>query len=376
MGEKRSHLSVYWKIVIVTAVLTVVLNAAAFSTAFCDLYSRSIYAVISDVGGRLTDIFPFALGEIIMYISVLAVLAAVVLVVLLIFLRKKESFKAVVNSYMKILLMYVCIMLLIYTFNWVIPYRSSLLGKSFEVGIPCDEEHLRKLREYLIEKTNEESELVKRDANGGVIYPDDSVVRDEIAASMRQLSAEYDRLSGYYPRAKKALCSELLDYMWIGGYTYPYTMEITVNRYTDRQYYPTLFAHESAHHQGYYKENETNFISFLACINSEDHVLRYSGYLFAYFYVEEAYIGVLPEADEELYKRFESIRLLDRVHEDRLQSLVAASLEFENSAGALSFLESVAEDTAELGWDAQSEMIGENGYDGVVPLLLEWYEGL
>ena len=376
MSENRRTLSAYWIVIIVLAALTVVLNLAAFSSSFCDAYTDSVYGLVVDVGGRITDLFPVALGELIMYLSALALVAAVILMVILIFLRKSSRYRAAVKRYMKILLMYTCCMLFIYTVNWVIPYRGSLFGKSFETDVPCDEEHLRALREYLIERVNEEALAVQRDPSGSVIYPDDDTVRKEVAESMRALADEYPRLSGYYPRAKKALCSEVLDYMFIGGYTYPYTMEVTCNRYVDRQYYPTLFAHESAHHQGYYKENEANYLSFLACTTSTDPVLRYSGYLFAYFYVEDAYAGVLKRDDEKLLKRHESIRLSEQVAIDRVESIEAAIAEFEKYAGAFDFLKPAAEEAAEIGWDTQDEVIGDYGYDGVVPLLLEWFSGI
>ncbi len=375
MSENRRTLSVYWIVIIVLAACTAVLNLAAFGSSFCDAYTDSIYGLISDVGGRITDICPVAFGELIMYLSALALVAALVLSVLLIFLRNRIRYKAAVKMYMKILLMYICCFIFVYTMNWVIPFRGSLLGKSFVARVPCDEEHLRELREYLIERVNEEALAVPRNSSGSVIYPDDDTVREEIAEAMRGLADEYPRLSGYYPRAKKALCSEVLDYMYIGGYTYPYTMEVTCNRYIDRQYYPTLFAHESAHHQGYYKENEANFLSFLACTASTDPVLRYSGYLFAYFYVEDAYAGVLKIDDEKLLKRHESIRLSEQVAVDRAESLEAAEAEFREHAGAFDFLKPAAEEAAEIGWDTQNEVIGDYGYDGVVPLLLEWYDG-
>ena len=368
-------LSLYWKLVIVIAILTAALNLIAISAAFCDAYTDTLYSVISDVGGRITDFFPFILGELLMYLSAFALVAAIILALLLIPLHKKERFKKATVHFLKGLLMYVVIILFIYTVNWSIPFRGRLLGGGYETTVDCDEVHLRALREYLILKLNEEAKLVPRNDAGTVIWPDNETVREEISISMHRLSDRYPRLSGYYPKLKAAWCSEVLDYMFIAGYTYPYTMELTWNRYIDRFDYPSLFAHEASHHQGYYKENEANYLSFLACTTSEDPTLRYSGYYDAYYYVNKAYASYVNNLNEETKNRYESIKLSDTVLRDKAESLAAAQAEFDERAGAFDFLKSAAEQTADVGWETQGEVLGSNSYDGVVPLLLEHFKG-
>lgn len=97
-------------------------------------------------------------------------------------------------------------------------------------------------------------------------------------------------------------------------YTYPYTMEITGNKYTDKLYYPSLYAHESAHHQGYYRENEANLFEYLACINSDDKVIKYSGFISMYYYVDDAYLIMLGETDDDsLWNEYNSVQVSDIV---------------------------------------------------------------
>ena len=169
--------------------------------------------------------------------------------------------------------------LFIYTFHWVIPFRSNLLGKSKHKEVQYSEERLRLLRTYIVENLNAVSKQVKRDSEGHIQYDDIDAMYRTVADAMNNISDEYPRLKGYYPPMKAALCSDVLEYMWIGGFTYPYTMEVTYNKYITNLYYPSLLAHESAHHKGYYKENEANFLSYLACTNSEDPIVRYSAFL-------------------------------------------------------------------------------------------------
>ena len=369
------RLSLFWKTIIILAALTIVLNALAFSRIFCDAYTDTVYSLISDIGGRITDLFPFILGELIMYLSALVIVSAVVLIILMLPLRKKDAFRIFVLRYLKGILLYVVIMLFIYTVNWFIPYRGKLLGGRFEANTPCDEPHLLVLREYLIEKLNEEASIVPRDSDGKVIWPDDETVRSEISTSMQALADDFPRLSGYYPKLKKAMCSEVLNYMNIGGYTYPFTMELTGNRFVDRFYYPSLFAHEAAHHQGYYKENEANYLSFLACITSDDPALRYSGYMRAYYYVDKAYRSFYNDLTDEQKERYKSTAPSKQVTSDRAQSLALSDAEFEASKRLFRSFQKTAEKTAKVGWKTQGQVLASNGYDAVVLLILEYYNG-
>ena len=370
------RLSLFWKTIIILAALTIVLNALAFSTIFCDAYTDTVYSLISDIGGRITDLFPFILGELIMYLTALVIVSAVVLTILMLPLRKKDAFRIFVLRYLKGILLYVVIMLFIYTVNRFIPYRGKLLGCRFEADTPCDEPHLLVLREYLIEKLNEEASIVPRDSDGKVIWPDDETVRSEISTSMQALADDFPRLSGYYPKLKKAMCSEVLNYMNIGGYTYPFTMELTGNRFVDRFYYPSLFAHEAAHHQGYYKENEANYLSFLACITSDDPALRYSGYMRAYYYVDKAYRSFYNDLTDEQKERYKSTAPAKQVTSDRAQSLALSDAEFEASKRLFRSFQKTAEKTAKVGWKTQGEVLASNGYDAVVLLILEYYNGI
>ena len=376
LKESMKKLSAYKKTILILVAASLVLNLLGFSGAFCDAYTDTVYGLISDIGGRITDLFPFILGELILYLSALAILAGLILAVLMIPLRKKEVFTRFSVRFFKGFLLYVVIMLFIYTVNWVVPYRGKLLGGKYEATVSCDEPHLLILREYLVEKLDEEAALVPRDASGTVIWPDDETVREEIATSMRALSDRYPRLSGYYPKLKNAMCSEILNYMSIGGYTYPYTMELTGNRFLDRFYYPSLCAHEAAHHQGYYKENEANYLSFLACITSDDPTLRYSGYLRAYHYVDKAYRCFYNDLTDEQKERYKSTAPSKQVNIDRSQSLALADAEFEASKRWFRAFQKTAEQTAKVGWKTQEQVIAENGYDAVVPLILEYYKGI
>ena len=167
--------------------------------------------------------------------------------------------------------------------------------------------------------------------------------------------------------------------MNIGGYTYPYTMEITWNRYCDELYYPTLLAHEASHHQGYYQENEANFIAFLACTHSEDPVVRYSGYQDFYEYVNGAYVSTLfatlgKEAAIAQYR--EQVQISEQVSTDIEQAIAASQELYESVSHPAESLSDEATKVADVGWQVQGDLLQENSYHGVVKMILEYYDVL
>ena len=58
---------------------------------------------------------------------------------------------------------------------------------------------------------------------------------------------------------------------------------------------PWTMAHELAHQCGFMREDEANFIAYLACKESDDALMRYSGLLLAY----DNAMGALRSADPE-----------------------------------------------------------------------------
>ena len=372
----------YWVSVIIIFILVVLLNALACIRFFCDFYADKVYGGISDFIGKTMDIFPFAVGEIIMYFYAIFVILSVVLAFMLLFFRKKEKYKIFVIKYLKSMLLFFLCTLLIYTLNWIIPYKSSILGDkklgrdSYVRAYSIEE--LQTLRNYIVEMLNQTSYEVERDNEGHLIYRDYKTVNTELETSMKELSNKYTRLNGYYPKLKAAMCSSALEWMNIGGYTYPYTMEATYNSYVTKLYYPSLYAHEISHHHGYYRENEANFLSYLGCINSEDAFVRYSGYIDAFYYVDDAYFEALSKAFDdkkawEIYKK--QPKLSERVYTDEVEASREASERYEEDSHPMEKLDNTAKKAAEKGWDIQEEVTEGNYYDDVVGLMLYYYAG-
>jgi hypothetical protein len=97
----------------------------------------------------------------------------------------------------------------------------------------------------------------------------------------------------YHPASvKPSLFSYAGNYLGFQGYYNPFSGEAQVNTTVPRFIEPFVTAHEIAHQLGYGKENEANFVAFLACREVESPVYKYSLYFDLYNY-----------AANEIYKR-------------------------------------------------------------------------
>ena len=385
-------------------ILTVVLNLLGCSQDFCDWYRLKIYHPLCDAITLVTDRVPFPLAEVLMYIgAILVFIAAVGLLCLGICLMRNvrqhgpiqiqrgqiqqgqiqqgQIRRGHVLAYLKAVLLITCLVLFIYTVNWVLPFRAGKLTFGAEADRTYSLEELETLRNSLVECLNEAAETVERDENGQVLYCTD--LDTEVALAMNRLAElypdDFSILEGYYPKAKYAMCSDFLEWMDIGGFTYPYTMEVTTNRYVDPLYYPALLAHEMSHHKGFYQENEATFLGYLACIESQDTRLNYSGYYSVYGYVNRAYlkslkISIGEEAAAAYYKTQPQLASIVKADEDYAQQKADETYEQSVNKTLEKTVSSSAKAVSEVGWDAQELALGDAYYDNVVELLLKFYE--
>lgn len=391
MKEKRKRIGLFWKILLTAAAIWIVFFALSFNKNFDDWYVNHIFPAIQQAVGRFFGLFPFAVGEIIMYIGAVLVLATVVLSAvvgircLVRKFRKQPAKKsAFYRGFMKAVLATAFLFLWAYLFHWWIPYNGHVAGEKTERrGFTAEEYRYVRIQVGL--KCMEAMKAVPRDADGRIIYPDKKTAYEAVARSLQKLSDRYPRLSGYYSQPKAALCSDVLDWMGIGGYTYPYTMEITYNKYVDNLYWYELIAHETAHYKGFYKENEGEYIGILACILSDDPLTVYSGCADYYFTVMGDYMNALVDEyglKEGLKRAREAMRSdpdagldVDQIALDQADAANAAQEAYEADSHPLEAYSETASDVADTGWEAQEAVASENYYDDADRLLMEYFLG-
>ena len=418
--SKLKSLSLYTKTILMIITITLIINLVAFSRSFCDFYTKHIYHHIANVISRVTGILPFNLGEIMMYlVMIMAVIMIVALLALLIVLlvrrlaavyNKKsiglfyKKFRHCVAVYMKVILATLVVTALIYTLNWFIPFRGSgaqvvadmnveaTAGErtkanenvSGDNGVDTSDEReyttedLFSLRAILINNINSLAEQVDRDENGYIKQDED--MYEEVVKAMEGLSDIYPILDGYYPKVKLAYCSDILDFMGIGGYTYPYTMEVTINKYTTYMDYGPLVAHEMAHHKGFYTERDANFIAFLAGTNSDSGLLAYSSYRYILGYVTDECYNTAnemydkdPEGTLEYLNKQPKLSALVELDDQHNTEEYQENYEANVNKALEENVSQAAESVADVGWDTQADLLEEKNYGGVVLMLLKYY---
>ena len=125
---------------------------------------------------------------------------------------------------------------------------------------------------------------------------------------------------------------------------------------------PHTACHELSHLRGFMREDEANFIGFLACVGSENQEYRYSGYLMGWIYAGNA----LESVDHEAYAGYWDM-LRPEVQED-LRENTAFWDRFDTKVSK------AAETLNNTYLKANSQSDGVRSYGRAVDLMLAWYQ--
>ncbi len=409
------------KILIALYVAVVVLNVGAWiaptlSTTFgvanwCDLYAEHVNPVIVNVWARAMNLVNFSLGEVLVVLGiVLAVIFVVMTVVRVVTAivsrrferkrcgvdvngdtsndedkfvasvitdvqdrKKRNTFKHIYKNYSTFLAWVLAILCIIMTLNCTIYYHCSAL----EVGDESSDRdytlaELETLRDYIVEKCNYYSEIMDRDEDGYIIYDGD--IQEAARNALQNISDTYPRLSGYYPDVKHMFFSNLMSQSYMAGYYFPFSMEANCNGNMYIMNYAACYTHELAHLHGYIYEDEANFIAYLACVESDDPFVAYSGYLSVLNRVNNAYYKSLkanPGAEAS------TVTISEQVKEDDVFLLEETWEEVEATAIVSTETVEKASDTfVETSLNLNGVSDGMASYNRVVELLLKYYDGV
>ena len=123
---------------------------------------------------------------------------------------------------------------------------------------------------------------MKRDSDGDLIK---NYSYNECKTALRNISDRFTCLSGYYPSPKEIYYSDIMTQQYLAGIYFPFSMEANYNKLMYISNMPSTICHELSHLKGYIRENEANFLSFVACIESDNEFIQYSGYLSVFYYL-------------------------------------------------------------------------------------------
>ena len=343
---KFKSFSFYARAVIITVFLLIILNIAARIPAFCDFYTDHFFWLASAVYSRITTIFPFSFGEPAIVFACVFVLSSLVISILLIFLRKKAKYRKFALTWLKSFLAFLLLVLALMTLNCSIPYGCSKIKINNKKPEDYSFEQLLSLRNYLTAQCNELCERVDRDENGNAVFDASKgqkvskALVNEIKDTMHAFSKKYPRLSGYYPRPKGLKASLIMYETGLIGIYFPFTMESNYSTYLAQVHFPATVCHEYSHLKGYMFEDEANFLAFVACMESDNDFIRYSGFINALDYVEDDLFAMLNvPKNSKLYDKY-GIEYDDRLYDDmdtytdeKYEEAQAAVFEMEDKTG-------------------------------------------
>ena len=268
------------------------------------IFARGTFKIASIPVGFLSSLVPFSIAELLLYSLPVIFL---VLLIRFIYLMLHPGRIAVLKRWGTNLGITLSIMLFLFTIlcgtnYYRYEFENFCDFKTSEYPVS----QLYELCVYLAEQSNS----AKEESTQTNPVPFSTVSKDAKKA-FKKIQKQYPVLRYSTGRAKPVLASHLMSYTGIVGIYVPFTVEANVNTDIADYNHPFDTCHELAHLHGFMRENEENFIAYLACIQSDDAYFRYSGYMTALIYATNA----LYDEDTKLYMQISAL-LSDEVHAD------------------------------------------------------------
>lgn len=353
----RKPFRYFWGILFLTAVLLQIL--ARKTSGFAEWYAKSVYPGLMRFLGGISDCFPFALDEVLIYLMTCGLAFYVIHGIIRIWKRNITVKRWSVDTFRRLMKAGI-IWFSAFTVTCGINYHrtpfSSLAGLLTE---PSTVEELEELCLWLTEEIELAASSVMVGEDGLTALPEG--LTEKTRDAMQALGCRYPALAGWYPEAKPVFTWKILSMEFLEGIFGPYTMEAHYNPDIPAYNQPAVLCHELSHLRGFMREDEANYIAYLACSGSEDVNIRYSGLLLAYTHS----INALYKAD---YERFAAVR--SRLCEQANRDYAYHRVYWAQYKGPVSEISDKINDTY-LRANAQQE--GSRSYGRMVDLLLGEY---
>lgn len=269
-----------------------------------DWYSRGVFPVTSAATSLLGGLSRHSLAE---WILLAAALYGLFLMLRLVWAlrRPRQRREMLLHT---ILLSVFSVSLILFAFQILCAPNYSRLTFSEQSGLPVrasGAEELSALCEELIRETNAAREKIT-EQDGLFVIPKDRLY--ETAETARQsvaaLSETYPFLGEPRLAPKPLVFSEALSYLNLTGFYFPFTSEANVNVHMPALELPSTMCHELAHTLGFMREDEANFIAYLACRSSDAPEFVYSGLVLALTHSMNALYSVDYSRFEELWYQY------------------------------------------------------------------------
>lgn len=369
----------HWKItipLIFIAAALIVNGIGWLSPSFCEFYVMHIFPLWVETYGRFTGLFPFSVGEWMLYLGVLLMVLLVLwgITTLVLLRRLSGKMKNLFRGYSVILLWIFGIVCVVMTLNCFLLYHVPTLKERYGIGAGKEYgfDEIALVRDYVVERANQLSEIMTRDEQGYLVYEND--MKAEAVKQVSRLEESFPQLRGYYPNPKPLYTSDFFSQQYIMGYYFPFSLEAN---YNDRMYIsnmPASMCHELSHLKGFILEDEANFVGYLACVDSEDDFFRYSAYLSVISYLDRDFYRASGYNDE-IYQSHPAINDLVRFDGVFLTKQQWQQVE-EHAVISTEIVKEASNTFTEATLTLNGVSDGKISYSRVVDLLLGYYDGI
>lgn len=341
-------------------------------------YTAHVYPVIGYVLSWLSGIFPFAVGDIFIALSIVWVVLYPIYQVVLrkklakrfIFLVPKGNMYPSKKKVFGRVLEYLLWLYVWFYLAWGLNYSQP--NVYHRIGMKPVEVSAVKLKEFAYryaDSLNYYSEELK-DKQGEFIPKHNQLLREK---TKNEILKQYDKLNGkdgvnapftQNPHAKTMVFSRFSSMAGVTGSMGPFFCEFTLNGDVRSHDYPATYAHEFAHFLGIANEGEANLYSYIVCIASSDRAIKFSGYYHIFFHVLNNVFDILGEKEGEKYLKYIRPGIIQLAKSDRKYWLDKRCKALDAAQDFLFDLYLKGNHVAE----------GRKSYSGVIGLILAWEE--
>lgn len=261
-------------------------------------YTYGIYPVISKVQRFILGWIPFSMGDLFYGFLTLVIIYKTFQFFKILF-KRQFTRKYFISGLQQIIFFF----LFVYVFFnllWGLNYNRR--GISHQLGIRVKQYSLADLdtlAAVIQNRVNEYAALVTETQRDS--FDKKKTLFHESSEAYKKVTAQFPFLKYDPASVKPSLFSYIGNYLGFQGYYNPFSGEAQVNTTVPRFLEPFVTMHEIAHQVGYAKENEANFVAFLACRNYSSPVFKYSMYFDMYNYT----IGEVSRKDSALARSFQ-----------------------------------------------------------------------
>ena len=350
------------------------------------IYTTRIYPIIGSLLSPISGLFPFAVGDIFIALSIVWVFFYPIyeikwrkqLAKRFFFLAAKRGCypkkKVVFGRVAEYLLWVYAWFYIAWGLNYSQPNIYCRTGmKPVEVSEAKFREFAYRYADsinYLSEERRVKSEGTTFDDqresqfNGMVDDGLKNRVRDAVLKGYNEIGAKEGINAPFnqHPHAKTMLFTPLSSMSGVTGSMGPFFCEFTLNGDIRPHDYPAIYAHEFAHLLGIANEGEANFYSYIVCTASSDKAVKFSGYYHIFFHVLRNVFDILGEKEGEKFLKYIRPEIIQLAKSDRNYWL----------SKRCKVLDAAQDFIFDLYLRGNHVAEGRKSYSGVVGLILAW----